>query len=179
VEKGEFNNKQRNTWGHMLQRCYDETCRDKFPTYVNCTVCDKWLNFQNFLDWYKENFYAVEKEKMCLDKDILHKGNKIYSPETCVFVPQNINKLFTKSNGTRGEYPIGVTYSKTNKKFRANCNNGKKQIFLEYFATPTQAFQCYKDYKEKVIKRIASQYIDKIPNNLYEALMKYEVEITD
>jgi hypothetical protein len=171
---------QYDTWIHMLQRCYDEKQRNKYPTYKDCSVCKEWYNFQIFAQWYKDNYYEMEGEKMCLDKDILQKGNKTYSPETCIFVPQNINKLFTKTDALRGKYPIGVTWNKSNKKYMSQCNNGNgKQINLGYYDTPKTAFDVYKTYKEKIIKQIADKYKKYIPQKLYDAMYKYEVEITD
>jgi len=117
---------------------------------------------------------------MCLDKDILYKGNKIYSHDTCVFVPQSINLLFTKSDRVRGDLPIGVTYRKRSRKFEVKCCDGtKKRIFLGSYNTPEEGFQAYKKYKEKLIKQIANKYIDQIPNKLYNALITYTVEIDD
>ena len=120
---------------------------------------------------------------MALDKDILVKGNKIYSPETCVFVPQNINTLFTKRNKVRGEYPIGVSFYKNTNKYLAQCNiliNGKSQYKkLGYYNNIEDAFNAYKESKEANIKQVADYYKDNIPNKLYEAMYNYEVEITD
>ena len=75
------------TWSGMIKRCYDKKRQEKQPTYRNCIVCDKWHNFQNFAKWWEENIYECNNEKMVLDKDILIKGNKIYSPETCIIAP--------------------------------------------------------------------------------------------
>ena len=81
-------------WYQMLRRCFSVKYQDKKPTYIGCQVCDEWLNFQNFAQWYEENYYEVNEEEMHLDKDILVKGNKIYSPNTCIFAPKKINDLF-------------------------------------------------------------------------------------
>ena len=170
-------------WMHMLRRCYSNEFQKKHPTYKGCTVCEEWHNYSNFKKWYDENYYNIEGERMDLDKDILVKGNKIYSPNTCVFVPQNINKLFIKSNKIRGKYPIGVCFNKDRNKFQVNCNtfyNGKSQKkFLGYYNTIEEAFNAYKQFKEADIKQIADEYKDKIPDKLYEAMYNYKVEITD
>lgn len=174
-----------NTWYRMLERCYDEKFKEKHPTYKNCKVSEEWHNFQNFAEWYSENFYEIEGERMCLDKDILHKGNKIYSPENCIFVPQTINSLFTKSDKTRGDYHIGVSYNKRDKKFVARCNvydfeeNKSKRKHLGCYNTPEKAFESYKQFKEKYIKEIAEYYKNLIPRKLYDVLYNYKVEITD
>ena len=81
------------TWHSMLERCYYPKYQEKYPTYKDCEVCESWHNFQAFAEWYNDNYYEIHGEVMCLDKDILIKGNKIYSPETCVFVPEKINNL--------------------------------------------------------------------------------------
>ena len=73
-------------WRGMLMRCYDQKYLQKYPTYIDCTVCEDWLNFSNFQQWYNKNYYEIPGETMCLDKDILVKGNKVYSPDTCIFV---------------------------------------------------------------------------------------------
>ena len=176
-----------NTWNNMLQRCYEPYTVNKRPTYINCYVCEDWLNFQNFAKWYEESYYEIEGEKMHLDKDILVKGNKIYSPETCIFVPNRINVLFTKTNSNRGELPIGVHYNKRNKCLCSECSildkekENKKIKFLGYFplSEPFHAFYTYKVFKENYIKQVADEYKEIIPQKLYESLYRYEIEIND
>ena len=171
------------TWKNMLQRCYDSKFHEKQPTYKNCKVCDEWLNFQNFAEWYENNYYTVEGETMCLDKDILYKGNKIYSPENCIFVPKKINSLFVKSNKIRGESPIGTTLHQG--KYVAYCHminpkTGKsKRKHLGIYDTQEKAFQVYKYHKENYIKEVADYFKEHIPQKLYNAMYNYEVEITD
>lgn len=161
-------------WLSMLKRCYNKKYLIKEPAYKDCKVCDEFLCFQNYAKWFYENYYEIEREKMELDKDILIKGNKIYSPETCVFIPSSINKSFETNKKRRGKCPIGVYETKDNK--YASSYKGKH---LGRYQTKEEAFQVYKQFKEKGIKEVADKYKDKIPNKLYEALYKYEVEITD
>ena len=85
-------------WYEMLRRCHDPKFHEKHPTYKGCKVEDYLLNFQHMCEWLEKNYYKVPGERMHLDKDILYKGNKVYSRETCIFVPQRINNLFVKSN---------------------------------------------------------------------------------
>lgn len=172
-------------WCSMLERCYNEKHRHKNHTYKDCKVWEEWLCYQNFAKWFYDNYYKIKGESMCLDKDILYKGNKVYSPKNCVFVPEKINILFIKSNKSRGGYPIGVSYHKQNRKFVAKCSiydfkeNKQKLIYLGCYDTPEKAFKAYKQFKEKHIKKVADYYKDKIPNKLYQAMYDYEVEITD
>lgn len=175
--------KSYSVWTSMLKRCYSDKCQKKQPTYKGCCVCEEWLNYSNFKKWFNDNYYEIEGEQMNLDKDILVKGNKIYSPETCVFVPKKINTLFVKSNKSRGKYPIGVSFRKYKNKYKALCrifDNGKSKLkHLGYYNTIEDAFNAYKEFKETEIKQIADEYKDKIPDKLYEAMHNYKVEITD
>ena len=171
------------TWENMLQRCYSEKFHKKYPTYIDCEVCEKWLNFQKYGKWFSDNYYEIDNETMCLDKDILVKHNKIYSPETCIFVPQTINLLFTKRQNARGKSVIGTTLK--DGRYLARCSlinpeTGKsKNKHLGYYKTQEEAFKVYKYYKEKNIKEVADYYKDRIPDKLYDGLYNYEVEIDD
>ena len=178
--KGEVDGKLTNeykTWAGMLKRCYCEQQIKKDKVYVNCVVCEEWHNFQNFAEWFENNYYEIENEEMNLDKDILIKGNKIYSPNTCIFVPRTINSIFTKNNKARGELPIGVDIK--NNKFRSRCRTIYKEVYLGMFNTAEEAFNAYKTFKENYIKQVANEYKDKIPYKLYNAMYSYKVNIND
>ena len=170
-------------WNDMLKRCYSAKYQEKHPTYKGCSVCDEWLYYPNFKKWHEANYYEIDNKTSQLDKDILIKGNKIYSPETCIFVPKFINTLFTKRQNGRGEQPIGVYYNKTNKKYMASLSmfkDGKSvRKGLGYFNTAEEAFEVYKQAKEDYIKEIADEYKDKIPVELYKSMYAYEVSIDD
>ena len=183
VKENGKNTRVYDTWRGMLRRCYDKEFHKKNPTYIDCEVDEDWLNFQNYGKWYDENFYEVEGERMALDKDILNKGNKIYSPNNCIFVPQTINLLFVKRQNDRGESAIGTTLHQG--KYVVHCNiinpeTGKsKGENLGRYDTQEKAFQVYKEFKEKNIKEVADYYKIHIPQKLYDGMYKYEVEITD
>lgn len=172
------------TWKDMLGRCYDTKIQEKYPTYKDCKVDKNWHNFQNFAKWYYDNYYEVEGERMELDKDILFKHNKIYSPETCIYVPHTINSLFIKCDKSRGGSVIGTTPRK-NGKYEAQCwlinpKTGKsKNEYLGRYDSQEEAFEIYKYYKEKNIKQVADYYKSLIPQKVYDALYDYEVEIDD
>lgn len=159
-------------WHSMIERCYFSS-KTNNPTYQECKVCEEWLCFENFEKWFDKNYYEVDGEPSCLDKDILVKSNKIYSPLTCVFVNRKINNLFCKSDKRRNGLPIGV-YS-NGRAFISNLGHS----YLGTFKTKEEAFYCYKREKESHIKNIADEYKDKITEALYNALYNYNVEITD
>lgn len=164
----------------MIQRCGDAKLHVVENTYRNCEICEDWKLFSNFFKWFSDNYYELENESVQLDKDILFKGNKLYSPKTCCFVPHTINSLFTKTNKFRGDNPIGVSWIKRDRVYRAQCNNGrKKNKHLGDFNNPTDAFLAYKSFKEHIIKKIADEYKEVIKPNVYKAMYNYQVEITD
>lgn len=166
-------------WYNMIQRCYSDTYHKTHPTYKNCIVCDEWLNFQNFAKWFDNNYYQINDEKMYLDKDLLLNNNKIYSPNTCVFVPAKINMITVKIKSKRGNYPIGVYKSNISDKYATTIKIDNKTYNLGYYNNVIDAFNAYKKRKEQYIKDIAERYKPYIPNKLYDALLKYKINIDD
>lgn len=164
-------------WIGMLRRCYDLDFQRKHPSYIGCSVDESWHNYQIFAEWFEQNFYFNGSVKYQLDKDILVKGSKIYSSETCGFVPQEINKLFLKRKTLRGNCPIGV--HQKGKVFIAQIMIEGEKINLGRFKTKEEAFQTYKIAKESEIKRLAKKWKPFISKRLYQALINYKVEISD
>ena len=173
------------TWIHILQRSFDDKCKERQPSYGVVSCCDEWLNYENFYEWLhnQPNFDKwYNGKRWAVDKDILHKGNKIYSPENCCLIPQNVNCLFLKREAERGRYPIGISYRKDG--FLASCHNPftDKREEIGYYSTPENAFYLgYKPYKEDIIKRVANieHNNGNITEQCYQAMMNYEVEIDD
>lgn len=173
--KDELTLKAYRHWNNMLQRCYGQSNFPSKPAYKNCSVCEQWYSFLSFRKWFDLNYV----EGYCLDKDLLLKGNKIYSPDTCCFVPPFVNTLLLSCKSSRGKYPIGVTGS--GKHFCVKIYKYGKSVYVGFFKTTEEAFAAYKQAKEAYIKEVAQKYYDegKITKRVYNALMKYEVEITD
>jgi hypothetical protein len=166
-------------WRDMKTRCYNEKAQKRDVVYQNVIVCDEWHDFQVFAEWFEQNYNPETMKGWQLDKDILVKNNKIYSPDRCCFVPKEINVLFTKRKSKRGDFPIGVTYHSRDLKFMARIIKYGKVYHLGYFDTAQKAFQVYKVAKEDYIKEVAEKWKDKITLNVYNALINYKVEITD
>ena len=165
--------KEYTVWVGMLDRCYSTT-NDTRKTYESCEVTSSFRYFPFFKEWC-HNQVGFGEKGFALDKDILVKGNKVYSEDTCCFVPREINSLFVKRKKSRGNFALGVDYKKSVKKFRARCGN--KHLGL--FNTELEAFYAYKQAKETYIKEVANKWKDQIEPRVYEALMNYQVEITD
>lgn len=159
-------------WRHMVVRCwYTKEAGNK--RYSDVFVSDDWLDYSNY---YQDvvNMIGYNLDGFVLDKDILSGDVKVYSRETCCFVPHEINVAFTKSDATRGEYLIGVDFHKKTGKFRA-----RHQKHLGFFDTEMEAYLVYKEAKEKHLKDLAEKYKEVVDPRAYEALLSYKVEITD
>ena len=173
------NTKEYALWKRMLERCYSDKYQKKQPTYEGCEVSDNFKSYEYFYEWcHKQIGFDVEGFE--LDKDLLVKGNKIYSEDSCIFIPQEINSLLVKRTASRGEHLIGVHWCKTHKAFVAQVRKNKgKPEHLGLFKTELEAFNAYKTAKEAFIKEQANKWKGKIDERAYEALMKYAVGITD
>ena len=170
--------KEYDLWVHMLERCYSDTYKKKHPTYEGCEVSDNFKSYEYFYEWcHKQVGFNKEWH---LDKDLLIKGNKVYSESTCVFIPQEINKVLVKRGALRGEHLIGVSWNKKANAFvaRVSKNKGKSE-HLGYFNTELEAFNAYKVAKESFVKEQAEKYKSQIDERAYNTLMNYTVEITD
>lgn len=165
-------------WINMLKRCYSENSLIARPTYRGCSVDERWHNFQVFAEWFYENYNPEKMKGWNLDKDIIKKNSKIYSPETCCFVPPEINMLFVNRLARRGKLPIGV--SKSGNKYRAYVRKGDNYaVHLGVFNTPEEAFYAYKTAKEEYIKEVADRHKYLISEACYQAMYNYKIEIND
>ena len=160
-------------WSTMLERCYKEESRDRFPSYEHCLVCDEWHNYQNFRKWYDENYYEVGNERMHVDKDILYKNNRIYSPITCLIVPQRINMLFMHKRN-KYDLPNGIK-PRAKGKFEAQYNHEN----LGIFDTVEKAAIAHDKKKKEVIIEIANEYKNQIPDKVYQALINWIPDYID
>jgi len=138
-------------WASILTRCYSKNHQAKYPTYIGCCISLEWIKFSNFKAWMiKQEWRGLD-----LDKDLLYQDNKMYSAETCIFIPQWLNSLTIDGAAGRGEFPIGVYYRKDNGKYRATCKVNGKLKHLGYFGTPEEAAAAYKVFKENHVHEIA------------------------
>ena len=175
--------KEYELWCNMLKRCYSDTYQKKQPTYKGCEVSDNFKSYEYFYDWcHKQIGFDNDGNgnPFQLDKDLLVKGNKVYSEDSCVFIPAEVNTLLVKSTASRGKHLIGVCWSNTHKAFKAQVSKSKgKKEHLGSFNTEIEAFNAYKTAKESFIKEQANKWKGNIDERAYEALMNYQVEITD
>jgi hypothetical protein len=159
------NEKVYKIWQHMISRCYNKNDnRYRFYGAIGTKVCEDWYNFSNFAKWYYDNSYTIN-EPLSVDKDILRKNDKIYSPDTCIIIPRKLNQMFTKTDSC-GIEKICV-FQRENGKYRARVSN----VNIGTYDTKEEATIAYrKAYKEKW-KNIVTEYKDKIPYNIFESLI--------
>ena len=159
---------QYRAWSGMLERCYSYP--KKYPAYEPYIVCDEWHDYQVCAEWFDENKYDVN-ERLHIDKDILFPNSKIYSPPTCLLVPQRINMLFMNKPNNRG-FPNGIRMN-SGGRYSALYNHET----LGSYDTVEEAYKYYAMAKEKKIKEVADEYKGIIPKKVYEALYDYKVDI--
>ncbi len=158
------------SWKNMLDRCYGVQNKKLHPAYFDISeVCDEWLNFQNFADWYEEKEYKVEG-RLHLDKDILCPRNKIYAPDKCILVPQRINMLFMNKPNNRG---LSNGIRRCVHGYSTKYNNKE----LGVYATLEEAYSVYIQRKKEEITKVANEYKSIIPDDVYDAVVSYEFRI--
>lgn len=179
-DKNICNSKEYHVWSYMLRLAYEDN--QKFTNRrkdKKISVCEEWLDFANFNEWYNENYYSVENEYMDLCRNLLNQDNEEFCPDECVFAPRRLLQLITPKRTAQNGLPRGVGYRNTTDTYYSTCyitKNGKPTTIRHSgFKTADEAFQQYKKDKEDYIKAVAKEYMNKVPRSVYRALMKYEV----
>jgi len=166
-------------WKAMVNRVYGKKALERNHNYFTTLCSQHFLTFSNFKAWYDKQVGAYEKG-FELDKDLLLKGCKVYSVETCILLPKEINSfIIRRCKDRQDKLPIGVSFHKQTRKFKAQINVGGKRTTLGTFTNPADAFWCYKQEKQKQAKDLAEKWKDKIDVRAYEALMNYKIDIGD
>ena len=149
-------------WAAMLRRCYSDHWLKRHPTYVGVTVCDEWKSFMSFRSWWVDNHV----DGWSLDKDLLS-DSKIYSPDTCVYVPQWLNTLTTNCAAARGEFPIGVSFSNIDGKYTARCRHPfRSTICLGSFNCKDDAYMAWLKCKLLIAGELRGK-MDEIDERIY------------
>lgn len=159
-------------WRHMLMRCYSAKYQDKRPTYKGCSVSEEWLTFSVFKGWMGQQDWEGKQ----LDKDLLFEGNKVYSPESCVFVTSVVNSFMTECGASRGEWPIGVYWNKNEEKFVSRCRNPftKKLEYLGCFVCHNEAHKAWLKRKLELARLLAAEQTDtRVAKALIERYTNY------
>lgn len=155
-------------WRTMLQRCYSEKCQINHPTYIGCSVCEEWKYLSNFRRWFDLNYV----ERFQLDKDILIDDNKLYSPDTCCFVPKYLNTLFTDHRNARGDLPLGIT--RNHNGYMAQCWNGNGKQLNKTFKILEEAVAWYSTTKKRIVAEQVQRALNEgaIDQRIADALLR-------
>lgn len=166
-------------WLDMLNRCYGNN--NRMPTYKKCSVSEEWHDFANFWCWYDKVCDVDDKTSFHLDKDLLVKGNTLYSKDTCCLVPRKINNvLVSKISNKNTDLPVGIHFHERRSKYQTYCNDfSGKRHSLGYYLTQEEAYTVYKSFKQKVLEEAANFYKDMIDERLYNVLINYDFNRRD
>lgn len=158
-------------WFNMLGRCYDPSVRE-YNRYGGrgVSVCKEWFSYQNFRSWY-EKYHIVDYQ---VDKDLKVPNSKQYSPDTCIFISSEINKLLISNNKCRSKYGVGV-HLRPNGKFQTSYGCFSKTKTIGTYDTADEAFLAYKEAKEAHIKVMADLHREVMHKDAYNTLMNWEV----
>lgn len=152
-------------WKNMVQRCYDKKVHKKYkPEYKDKSVCEEWLNYSNFKIWFDEHYVPCKNNQIDLDKDLLVQGNKVYSPETCVFLLHYQNTMFERSAKDK-------IYEKEDGTFV--IGGGKKKTY----ATLKEAEDIVCERNQNRIESVAEKCKGSIPMCAYEAMLNWDVRL--
>lgn len=156
-------------WTNMLQRCYTDM-NGKYPAYYGIVkVCEEWLNFQNFAEWYESHYYSIPNERLHIDKDIKSSKSKLYSPDTCILIPQSINEVIRDNYRKTIDSDLPVTIRR--------CGNGYKVKFrkenLGQYDTVEECLEKYNEKKINYIKELVDGYGDLLPKEVAETILQW------
>ena len=157
-------------WASMLLRCYSSKYLCRNPTYIGCIACDEWLTFSNFKKWMERQDYEGKQ----LDKDIIVSGNKIYSPDTCVFVSNAVNALLNDNGAQRGKYKQGVRRNKHRNKFRSEISICGSTKSVGSYDTEQEAYAAYVAAKSAYIREVADTQEPRVRAGLYRHAAELE-----
>lgn len=160
-----------NTWFNMLSRCY-QNINNRNEAYKEVFVCEGWHNFQNFAEWFYENY---KDNDWYLDKDILCPTCKIYSPETCILVPNEVNVLFSKNNKSTLNLPRGV-YPKDGK-YQSAISKFGKQYYLGFFDTIEEAHDVYNKAKKEYLEEVSIKWRGILSDTICDAIRDFDISL--
>lgn len=158
--------KEYNLWISMLSRCYSED----ISSYSDCSVSDNFKRYDYFYDWC-QNQIGFGVKDFDIDKDLLVKGNRVYSEITCCFIPAKINRTISIYRKPNEHLPSGVLKNGNLDEYRVRVG-GK---VIGYYPNIDEAFAAYKEKKEQIIRDYAVEHKSNIDPVAFDALMNWTI----
>jgi hypothetical protein len=154
-----WNNLETRTDGRHKDKCYDN-------------AENGFKDFQEFAEWCQPQFGYMHVEQSGkfwqLDKDIIVPDNKVYSPDTCCFVPGRVNSALIEQRSEQG-LPLGVSFNTNGERFVARYRNAQgRRVHIGVYDTPESAHSAWYSHKREAIRLILAQY--DLSNRATEAL---------
>ena len=140
------------TWAHMIKRCYmdDAKRRPGIETpYIGCSVVEEWHKFSVFKSWMETQDWRGK----CLDKDLKVYGNKVYGPDTCIFITQDINKLISEGRNSSMGLKKGIIMD--HGRYRARIRKYGKLYQIGNFDKEDDAHTAWVDARKKYLREVA------------------------
>ena len=159
-------------WTSILKRCYSESYHKRKPTYIGCEISEEWVYFTNFKRWMETQDWEGKQ----LDKDLLVRGNKLYSAETCIFVSAKVNSflaIYSESTKKSG-LAIGVSKGDTGFISQGSDGNGKR-LLLGSYTTEAQAHNAWKVNKLEILDSLIENEVGVI----LPVLVKLRLQLID
>ena len=165
-----------NLWSAMIRRCYSEKYLEKNPSYRGTKVCDDWKYFSKFQDWVINNY----KDGYQLDKDIIAGDKKIYSPETCSFIPHELNMSIIEPSNINNQYPLGVTFEKKTAKMKNERTKPYRSKIMKYgkkqnigiYKTPYEAHLGWQKAKLEYLNELMEKYHNSLENAVISGIQR-------
>ena len=163
-------------WFNLLARVHDET-HNRAGRYDDVTICEEWYNYQNFAKWFYNNFDPSIMDGWHIDKDLLSGESKKYSPETCCFIPNEVNTIFKYAKRSKDGTPRGAYHHCG--KFQASIQKFGKQHYLGFFNTLEEAEEVYRQAKKEYLKEVANKWRGILPERVCYAIENFDISKLD
>lgn len=174
-------------YGGIKVRCGNTEDNDNVRScYDKSTMWQGWLDEpREFVKWYLEHYYECDDEEMDVDKDLFGDGSGMYHPNFCCILPKGLNTLLANSKkhykegqSPENTLPLGVAYNGRTNKYNATIQfaGTERQITLSEWDTAEEAFAEYKVMKQADICLVAAKYKGKVPDYIYDKLLKVDVK---
>ena len=157
--------KEYGLWEKMLSRCYNSNDKS-YSNYggKGVRVCERWYSFENFFNDLPSipgfNDWLMYPHVYRLDKDILQEGipddQKVYSPETCMFISKRDNALERHKRAANNPTGYSGVYNSPSGKYRVRVGKDSFGIFTnaDAAANTYNRVAAFRGYPERFLNDV-------------------------